>query len=403
MFHLVSIIGMTAILVLAFILLRRQGLLQSKGSLVLGIIFLVGAFLARIWVIDHETLDYQWFLGPWVQHFRDHGGFAGFAVPVGNYNVVYLYFLALFSYIPVPDLYLIKLLSTLFDVILAFYVMQVVGLMGQSKGRKTAAFFVILYLPTVFLNGAYWGQCDSIYAAFAMMSVYYALKGKPVLSMVTIALALGFKLQAIFIFPLYLIFLCTKRIRIWHLPIFPLTYIAVILPAVFFGRPFLDTLLFYVTQADSTGRALNYNSPSIFAFDQTHRHPQAALFGIIAAFVLVLLVYLLTLTRNRRRGITQEDFLVAALLFAVGVPLFLPQMHDRYFFLADVFAVSLGLYRLRYLPAILLTQFASLLGYHAYLRGAFLFPMHYGTVALLVLTGGLFVALLVRRSEAKLL
>jgi len=383
--------------------LRRQGLLHGKGALAMGVLLLAGAFLARWYVIGHETLDYQWFLAPWVQHFRDHGGFAGFAVPVGNYNVVYLYFLALFSYIPVPDLYLIKLLSTFFDVILAFYVMQIVGLTGQSKGRKTAAFFVTLYLPTVFLNGAYWGQCDSIYAAFAMMSVYYALKGKPALSMVTIALALGFKLQAIFIFPLFLIFLCTKRIRLWHLPIFPLTYIASILPAVFFGRPFLDTLLFYVSQADSTGRGLNYNSPSIFAFDQMHRHSQAALFGIIAAFVLVLLVYLLTLTRRRRMGLTQEGILVAALLFAVGVPLFLPQMHDRYFFLADVFAVSLALSRLRYLPAILLTQFASLLGYHAYLRGSFLFPMHYGTVALLILTGGLFVALLVRRRERGLL
>jgi len=370
---------------------------------VLGIIFLAGAFLARLWVIEYETLDYQWFLSQWVQHFRDHGGFAGFAVPVGNYNVVYLYFLALFSYIPVPDLYLIKLLSILFDVILAFYVMQIVGLVGQNKGRQTVAFFTVLYLPTVFLNGAYWGQCDVIYAAFAMMSVYYALRGKPILSMVAIALAFAFKLQAIFIFPLYLIFLCTKRLRIWHLPIFPLTYIAAILPAVFFGRPFWDTLLFYVTQADSTGRGLNYNAPSIFAFTQVRYDSQLALYGVIAAFVLVLLVYLLTLTRRRRMALTSEDFLVAALLFAVGVPLFLPQMHDRYFFLADVFAVSLGLSRLRYLPAILLTQFASLLGYHAYLRQAFLFPMHYGTIALLVLTGGLFLGLLVRRRSRGLL
>ena len=403
MVHPITIILMLAIAALALFLLRRQGLLRGTIPLMIGILFLIVAFAARLYVINVETLDYQHFLAVWVQHFRDHGGFVGLGVPVGNYNVVYLYFLALFSYIPMPDLHLIKLLSILFDVILAYYVMQLVGLTGQGKGRKTVAFFVILFLPTVFLNGAYWGQCDVIYTTFAVMSVYYALCHKPIRAMVLIALALAFKLQAIFIFPLYLIFLCTGKIRWMHLPVFPLTYIAAILPAVFFGRPFWDTLLFYVSQADTTGRGLVYNAPSVFAFAQTHHDSQLAMFGVIAAFVLIVLVYLLTLPPRRRKGLRNEDVLVVALLFTVGVPLFLPQMHDRYFFMADVFAVVLGLSRLKFLPAILLTQFASLLGYHAYLRQAFLFPMRYGTVALLILTAGLFLALWVRPKGRRIL
>jgi len=389
---------MIAIAALALFLLHRQGLLRGTVPLIAGIVFLIGAFGMRLYVINHETLDYQHFLAVWVQHFRDHGGFSGFRIPVGNYNVVYLYFLALFSYIPMPDLHLIKLLSILFDVILAYYVTQIVGLLGGSKGRKTVAFFAILFLPTVFLNGAYWGQCDVIYATFAVMSVYYALSGRTVWSMAAIALALAFKLQAIFIFPLYLIFLCTYKIRLRHLPVFPLIYVLAILPAVLLGRPFWDTLLFYVSQADTAGRGLVYNAPSVFAFAWTWQEPQlAAIFGVIAAFVLVVVVYLLTLSSRRRRGLTNEDFLVIALLFAVGVPLFLPQMHDRYFFMADVFAVALGLSRLKFAPAILLTQFASLLGYHAYLRQAFLFPMYYGAIALLILTGSLLLTLLLRR------
>jgi len=394
---------MIAIAVLALVLLRRQGLLHSTLSLVIGTLFLIGAFAARLYVINVETLDYQHFLAVWMQHFRNYGGFAGLGAPVGNYNVVYLYFLALFSYIPMPDLHLIKLLSILFDVILAFYVMRIVGLMGQSNLRKTLAFFAILFLPTVFLNGAYWGQCDVIYATFAVMSVYYALCYKPIRAMALIALALAFKLQAIFIFPLYLIFLYAGKIRWIHLPVFPLAYIAAILPAVILGRPFWDTLLFYLEQADTSGRGLVYNAPSVFAFAQVRYDSQLAMFGVIGAFVLVLLVYLLTLPRRRRKGIRNEDFLVVALLFTVGVPLFLPQMHDRYFFMADVFAVVLGFSRLKFLPAILFTQFASLLGYHAYLRQAFLFPMRYGAVALMILTAVLFLALLVRRRESRVL
>ena len=38
---------------------------------------------------------------------------------VGDYNVPYLYFMAFISYLSAPDLYLIKLFSIIFDVILA--------------------------------------------------------------------------------------------------------------------------------------------------------------------------------------------------------------------------------------------------------------------------------------------
>ena len=376
---------MAAILAFAALLLRRQGLLQGVIPMVISFVLLVAAFVVRFFFLDHETLDYQWFLGPWVQHFRDNGGFLGLAIPVGNYNVPYLYFLALFSYFPIPDLYLIKLLSIFFDVVLAYYVMLIVGLSTKSADRQRFAFFTVLFLPTVMLNGAYWGQCDSIFAAFSVMGLYYALKERPILSMAMAALALAFKLQAVFLFPIYLLFLYGRNIRIRHLPVFPATYFLAILPAVLFGRPLLDTLLIYVNTASPTGRGLNYNSPSIFAFVRwTNHDPFLARLGIIAAVVLVLLIFFLVIYK-RRRNMSPADFLVIALLFAMGVPYLLPQMHDRYFFLADVVAVALAFSRLRYLPAILLTQFASLLGYHAYLEGRFLFPMYYGAIALALL------------------
>mgnify|MGYP000738971575 CR=1 FL=1 len=37
-----------------------------------------------------------------------------------------------------------------------------------------------------------------------------------------------------------------------------------------------------------------------------------------------------------------------------------------------------------YFPTALLTEFASLLGYHAYLKMRYLLPMHYGAAALLI-------------------
>ena len=96
------------------------------------------------------------------------------------YNIPYNYFLALFSYLPIRDLYLIKWLSILFDVILAWGVLRLVGLYRESAAAKLTGFFLTFFLPTVILNGALWGQCDSIYAAFAVWALYFGLADKPV-------------------------------------------------------------------------------------------------------------------------------------------------------------------------------------------------------------------------------
>ena len=294
MVYFFVLLFMAAIFTFAYFLLRREGLMRGVLPIALSSLLLLGAFTLRFFMLGHETLDYLHFLGPWVQHFRERGGLFALAYPVGNYNVPYLYFLALFSYLPLPDLYLIKLLSIFFDVVLAYYVMRIVGLCVDSDLRRRLAFFTVLFLPTVVLNGAYWGQCDSIYAAFSVMGVYYALKGRAVLSLASAALAVAFKLQAVFLFPVYLLFLYGRKIHFRHFPVFPLTYLLAILPAVLFGRPFLDTLMIYFNAASPAGRGLNYNSPSVFAFVRwTNHDPFLAQLGIIAAALFVILLWFL--------------------------------------------------------------------------------------------------------------
>ena len=58
-------------------------------------------------------------------------------------------------------------------------------------------------------------------------------------------------------------------------------------------------------------------------------------------------------------------------------------MHDRYFFAADISALILAFVIPELAPVAVLTQFASLLGYHAYLKMRYLMPMRYGAFALI--------------------
>ena len=86
-----------------------------------------------------------------------------------------------------------------------------------------------------------------------------------------------------------------------------------------------------------------------------------------------------------------KNILVAAiaLLMAAGIPFLLPHMHDRYFFAADILSVVLAFACHWCIPAAPLVQFASLLGYHAYLKMRYLLFMNHGAralIAVIVLT-----------------
>lgn len=379
--------------VFAYWLLYRSGVLSSGLSTVISALLLGTAFALRALCMNYVTLDYQNFLREWVEFFRVNRGFAALRYPVGNYNIPYLYFLALFSYIPVYDLHLIKLLSIFFDVLLAWAAMGIVRKLGDSSKVQLGCFFAVLFLPTVILNGSLWGQCDSIYVALALISIYWAMDDRPVLSMLAMTLSFGFKLQAVFIMPVLAVLWMQGKFKLRHFLLFPAGYVVLVLPAVLLGRPFLDTLTLYFGQTGSIGSGLNYNSPSVFGiFWHVENESQAATLAILSAFAFMLLVLFVCYV-NRSR-LSDKAMLAAAVLLVVGIPFLLPHMHDRYFFASDILTVVMAFAAWKLSPAAPLAQFASLLGYHAYLKMRYLLPMRYGSyalIAVLILAGILLV------------
>ena len=368
---------------LALLLLWRSGSLQSRRAFVVSALLLLLAFAARAYVFDYETLDYQNFLTRWVEFFRANGHFRAMKQSVGNYNIPYLYFLAFFSMLPIRDLYLIKLLSTLFDVLLAWGSMMLLGRFTKKAWLRIACFFTVLCLPTVFLNSAVWAQCDSSYTALLVIALYLALDGRPSASMVCAALAFGFKLQAVFVLPVFAVLWMAGKIKWQHFLLFPLSYVLLVLPAVLLGRPFWETITLYFSQTGSIGSALNYNSSSIFAILRKIAEPERASKIAVAVAFCYMLCALVVCYVNRKR-LSDRAVLGAAVLLAVGIPFLLPHMHDRYFFCADILTLVLAFVSWPCSPAAALCQFASLLGYHAYLKMRFLLPMRYGAAALIV-------------------
>lgn len=381
---LISVAGLMMIFALVVILLSKERLFCSTRNIVVCTALTIASLMFRLYWFDYQTLDYIDFLHPWIRFFHENGGFSALQHSVGNYNVPYLYFLALFSYFNENDwLYLIKLLSVFFEVILAYAAMKLVGLFHNSENRKLAAFFGILFLPTVVLNGSVWGQCDVILGAFSVLAVYLALDNHPVSSMICFAAAFAVKLQAVFVLPIIAVLWYYKKFKLWHAAIFPASYVVIVLPAVVMGRPFWDTITLYLNQTGSIGNGLNYNSSSVFAFFPNESNIAFwSTVGIVMAFgfMFATLIWLYW----ERRNLNENIILAAALLLSIGIPFLLPHMHDRYFFIADVLALVFGIVfpKLCFIPV--LVQFASLLGYHAYLKLRYLMPMRNGAIALMI-------------------
>lgn len=367
------------LLTLALLLLHHSVPKMPAPLFLLCMSFISLSLLIRIRCLDVVSNDYTAFLSKWVEYFRTHGNLAGLAGSVGDYNVPYLYFLALFSYSSMPDLYLIKLLSVTFDLILAYSVSLLVRLCTQSIYRRAFSFLSILLLPTVILNGAYWAQCDTIYISLAVLAVYFALSDRPVLSVLFITLSFSFKLQAIFVMPVYLLFLYTGRVKFRHILLFPVFFILTALPAILLGKPILEIFSVYFNQIGSYGGRLTLNAPSVFALAPSGKNVSLLSgLGVITAALAVtaILVFL-----YRRRGrLDIRILLLSAFLFSILIPFLLPKMHDRYFMFADVFSVmfAFGFKRRYFVP--LLTVTASYGCYYAYLNGAYLFPLKFGSL-----------------------
>ena len=395
---------LTALAVLALWLLHRSCCSLDRLCTLLLPIGL--AFFLRAILLDYAADDYEIFLSQWVATFRDNGGFAAIKLPIGNYNVPYLYFLAAISYLPVPDLYLIKLFSILFDVLLAWGGLRLVRhFTGKDSIRPLVCFCVLLLLPTVVLNGSLWGQCDALYGALTLHALADGLGGRPKASAALLGVAFSFKLQTVFILPLWAVLWIARRTRFRDLLCFPLAYAVTCIPALLLGKPLGDILGVYVGQTQEGAGALNYNCASIFSmvpYGTQIDEAFGARLGILAAFALVLLLLVLAfLFRDR---LDDGALLLFGITLTLGVPFFLPYMHDRYYFLADVLTLVWACTRPTGLPPAVLVQLSSLSAYLTYLRMKYTLILTLGgqmftmlLESLMVLAGLIFTAILLIR------
>lgn len=324
--------------------------------------------LARYFMLPFESGDYSLKISQWLGFIYQNDGFAALKFDFYDYNVPYLYLLVIVSYIDAaPDIVKVKSISVVFDYVMAFFVYRIVRLKYREEGRiiPILAGLVTVCAPTVILNSSAWGQCDSVYTAFMLMSLYCLLVRREKMACTALGLAFSFKPMAIFFAPLFLGLLARRQIRLRSLFLIPTVYLVLLLPAWLIGRPFDELLLIYPPQV--TGE-LSPNAPNLYRWT---RKTGLSWFlmpaGVIAAMIFtVAAAALLCMSRTKP---TKGAMVLLAALSVFVLPYILPFMHNRYFFPADVISIILAFWfpRLWYIPVLI--GIISLLGYRSYLLG----------------------------------
>ena len=299
---------------------------------------LVAAIATYLHAICWMTIppDMTLFLFPWYEHIVASGRAAAFAQPFSNYTPPYLYLLSAASLANglLAPLHVIKLLSLAGTGFLAFAVADLLKALNVEWQR---AIWVVA-LPTVILNAALLGQCDALWAGACVMAVAAMIRERTVACLIWCGVAIAFKAQAAFLAPFVIGALIGRKVSLWRWGIPIAVFAALMLPAWLAGWPAADLATIYLRQAEWFSTPGNLANPWVWG-TQVGATRNWYVVGYAAATAAALGIGALTAKAVRR----PQAMVALALMSAFAIPFLLPKMHERYFFLADVLALTLAL------------------------------------------------------------
>lgn len=330
--------------------------------------------LAKVSLLDYVSDDYTIFLNDWIASYAQMGIREGLGTYIGSdYTPPYLYLMLLISRFPdYPWLYMVKFVSMLFEVLTAYAMLRLATLRARGEGVPLLLYHMTMILPTVMFNGAYWGQCDTIYTGFCLMALYLTLSRRPCRGMLCFGVALSFKLQTVLFLPALLPLWLRRDVKLRHLPLIPAMYMAMMVPALWGGKSLHHVITCYIQQAGQYN-FMTVNAPSLYQLFPLAAIDGNVLYQMFSPMAMALgfaaLVACCLPVCARRERLTAESTLLFTVLTLAAVTFCLPKMHERYTFGADVLSLALCVYAPRRIVLPLLFGLASYICYTAGLPG----------------------------------
>ena len=315
--------------------------------------------------------DFTGFVTDWTTAYASKPFWKALGYPITNYYEPYNFFLDIIAHLPFPVWGTVAFASCLAEYVTAFYIYRIVLLIGTNgnikytKNMAQIATVSILYLPMAMMNSALWKQCDAIYTCFAVISLYCFLKEKYTESFVVLAISFLFKLQAVFIFPFYIIiYICKQKFSILKFLWVPFLYIVAGIPAVIAQRGIRTTYLTYFKQMQDVPM-MSSSSPSIYRFGMRDFNA----FGMIAVFITItILMMTACYLYLHREAINVNMMYYLAGWISLTCFVFLPEMHERYDYMPLILLTSfIVVYRQRLIWCMIILNLCTAITYSYYL------------------------------------
>lgn len=288
-----------------------------------------------------KSIDYPLYLKPWVNTYSQMSFGDAFRSRVTNYYVPYNIILILISRVPLPPYIGISFVSCLADFIMAYFLYLILEHFQYNPQKHAFMSLSVLLLPICFIDSAVWKQCDSLYVMFAIISIYYYLKSSYSRSFIFYSIGFCFKLQIIFLLPLYgMLWLRKRNHSVMQFMWIPILYIICGLPSVLAGADMTAIYQTYLGQIKAYPET-SINYPNIWGLLPVFFGNPAVLIGeIITVFCLLLF---LNIHLKRCHMTKANDCLWLVGMTVWTCTMFLPCMHERYDYLALIVLWLYGL------------------------------------------------------------
>ena len=333
---------------------------RSSGSMA-GKYFIAAVIVlglaARFVLLPIDSADQGLFLGPWFEDIDKLGAAGALKHGLGDYMPPYFWIMILVNALPISNkIYGLKCVSCIADLIGAFFIMKIVKKLTGSDTKAEFSFAAAFMMPTVILDSAAWGQCDSIYTLFLIMCVYFVINGRDFAAVTCFSVSFVFKLQAIFLGPFLIVLIMKKLIRRRTLVMIPAVYTAAIIPSAICGRSLWSLFTLYFSQAAQYDK-LNMTLPNLWATAKDLRCDQLGMAGVVFAGACCLTVLYYLWRRDQTPGVRGAVMLAA--FSALFVPYVLPYMHERYYYPAVMLSLLLVFLDKRLAPIWFVIEYAS--------------------------------------------
>lgn len=307
----------------------------------MSIMLFVAIVIRIIGTFYTKSIDYPLYLMPWVNTYSKMSFIEALRSRVTNYYVPYNIILIFISRVKLPPYVGISFVSCLADFIMAYYLYLILEHFHHNPRRHAFMALSVLLLPICFIDSAIWKQCDSIYAMFAIISVYYYVRSMYSRSFIFYSIGFCFKLQIIFLLPLYgMLWLRERNHSIMQFMWIPVLYFIGGLPSVLAGADIATIYKTYLGQI-RTYPETSINYPNIWGLLPVFSGNPAVLIGEIVTILCLLIFLFINLRRYRMNKVNDCLWLIGMTVWTCTM--FLPCMHERYDYLALIVLWLYGL------------------------------------------------------------